>query len=165
MRRCMHEPKIFYLKFGVLKSLKWFYIEVTTPWYQKHIKLYVFLYKASFILVKFTSQGQRLKVHVYYMKDTHTQARKWLYIELHHIWWTISFCHIIKLLQHISVTLTYMYLKINYSPLLLISTLQSTSFCRLPSAEEPYHQLSLVFVVILSLFSVLCSSATVNHSC
>lgn len=42
MRRCMHESKLFYLKFGVLKSLKWFYMEVTTQWYKKHIKLHAF---------------------------------------------------------------------------------------------------------------------------
>lgn len=66
MRRCMHESKLFYLKFGVLKSLKWFYMEVTTQWYKKHIKLHGFfyIYKGSFILVKFTSQGQRLEVRV-----------------------------------------------------------------------------------------------------
>lgn len=120
------------------------------------------IYKGSFILVKFTSQGQRLEVQVPWRIHILRPGNDFILNCI--IWWTISFCHIIKLLQHISVTLTYMYLKINYFPLLLISTLQLPSFCRLPSTEEAYHQLSLVFVVILSLFSVLCSSATVNHS-
>lgn len=44
MRRCMHESKLFYLKFGVLKSLKWFYMEVTTQWYKKTHKITCFFY-------------------------------------------------------------------------------------------------------------------------